>query len=442
MLKFFMNKGRSIEGSNMADLEAEAEQFISDEEEPNARNKDKPLFYMVTRKNFAMYLQFVFFGMGSVLPIFVIFAAVDYFEDIFPHKQPEFALNAIYNPLLFCGSFVNLVWGRAASFKWRIVAGFSVMAICMVGFIVLDQLELCGSSCLRSHFWSVLFLAGILGLADAVCQSTLFGLTTHALPPLYTQGLMLGVGLCGLLITILRVVTKTTTNDLHVSSYYYFGAAACFILLVIAAYLHLTRGNAFQKYYLRAHRSGLDTDWKHPFQRFAFFTGEALCVLRYKHVFCHCFLLTLVTAQQYVVIPSVATLAIDFLGNGWFPVLLILVYNIGDVLGRGPLAMFYVYSLRWAWLSTILRFLIVTGIFLSVPPHTLSGRPAWMATFVSVLGLSTGHLTTSLISYASSEVPGRAKETVGYLSVLSITLGMASGSAASYCIKAFLDRTA
>ena len=190
MFKFFSKEEASSKGSNMADLEAEAEEFIVEDEELNTRNKDKPLFHMLTRKNVAMYLQFVFFGMGSVLPIFVIFAAVDYFEDIFPHKQPEFALNVIYNPLLFCGSFVNLVWGRAASFKWRIVSGFSIMAVCMLGFILLDQLELCGASCLKSHFWSLLFMAGVLGLADAVCQSTLFGLTTHALPPLYTQGLM------------------------------------------------------------------------------------------------------------------------------------------------------------------------------------------------------------------------------------------------------------
>lgn len=241
--------------------------------------------------------------------------------------------------------------------------------------------------------------------------------------------------------TFLRVLTKTTTKNLHVSSYYYFGTAALFILLVIAVYFQLSRGTALQRYYSRAPRSGVDTDWKHPFQCFAFFTGEALRVLRYKHVFCHCFLLTLVTAQQYAVMPSVATMATDFLGSGWFPVLLILVYNIGDVLGRGPLAMYYVYSLHWAWLSTLVRFLVIAGICLSVPPHMMSDRPAWMAMFVAILGLSTGHLTTSLISYASSEVPGRAKETVGYLSVLSMTLGMAGGSAASYCIKALLDRT-
>ncbi|RMX38320.1 hypothetical protein pdam_00005474 [Pocillopora damicornis] len=425
----------------MADQEAECEQFIGDDSELHCRNKVKPLVDMLTRKNVGMYLQFILFGIGSVLPIFVIFAAVDYFDDIFPHKQPEFAMNAIYNPLLFCGCFVNLVWGRAASFKWRIVSGFSVVVICMLGFIFLDQLELCGSTCLKSHYWSVLFLAGILGLADAVCQSTLFGLTTHALPPIYTHGLMLGVGLCGFLMTSLRVLTKTATKNLHVSSYYYFGTAAIFTLVVVAVYFHLIGGDAFQRYYSQAPRSGLDTDWKHPFQRFAFFTGEALRVLRYKHVFCHCFLLTLVTAQQYVVIPSVAALATDFLGNGWFPVLLILVYNVGDVIGRGPLALYYMYSIWWAWLSTLVRFFIIAGICLSVPPHSMSTRPAWMATFVAVLGLSTGHLTTSLISYSSSEVPGRAKETVGYLSVLSMTLGMAGGSATSYFMKALVDRT-
>lgn len=211
MFNFFQGKGGNpSQNPSMADREVECEQFIGDDSELYCRNKDKTLVTMLTRKNIGMYLQFVLFGIGSVLPIFVIFAAVDYFDDIFPHRQPEFAMNAIYNPLLFCGCFVNLVWGRAASFKWRIVSGFSVVVICMLGFIFLDQLELCGSTCLRSHYWSVLFLAGILGLVDAVCQSTLFGLTTHALPPIYTHGLML----TGDTARITKKVAKTALKQL------------------------------------------------------------------------------------------------------------------------------------------------------------------------------------------------------------------------------------
>lgn len=193
----------------MTDLEAEVEQFILDDSDFQLpRNKGKPLATMLKKKYLGMYLQFVFFGIGSVLPIFVIFAAVDYFDDIFPGKEPEFVLNMIYNPLLFCGSFVNLVWGRASSFKWRILLGFSVMAVCMLAFIVLDQLELCGSTCLRSHFWSVLAVTAVLGLADALCQSTLFGLTTHALPPLYTQGLMV-------IISCLNCIKASCNSIMH-----------------------------------------------------------------------------------------------------------------------------------------------------------------------------------------------------------------------------------
>jgi hypothetical protein len=176
----------------MADLEAEAEQFLNEDgfDESPSLVKERSLASMLKKKNIPMYLQFVFFGIGSVLPMFVIFAAVDYFDVIFPNTQPEFALNVIYNPLLFCGSFANLVWGRGSSFRWRIICGFAVMAMSMLGFIALDRLELCGETCKTSHYWGILAMAGVLGLADALCQSTLFGLTSHALPPLYTQGLM------------------------------------------------------------------------------------------------------------------------------------------------------------------------------------------------------------------------------------------------------------
>lgn len=133
-------------------------------------------------------------------------------------------------------------------------------------------------------------------------------------------------------------------------------------------------------------------------------------------------------------------LVIDFFGNGWFFVLLIFVYNIGDVFGRGFLVMFYVYLLRWVWLLIILRFFIVIGICLSVLFYILSGRLVWMVIFVLVFGFFIGYLIILLIFYVSFEVFGRVKEIVGYLSVLSIIFGMVSGSVVSYCIKVFLDR--
>lgn len=227
---------------------------------------------------------------------------------------------------------------------------------------------------------------------------------------------------------------------MNISSYYYFGATSFFIAIAIGLFIRLTKGRAFQRYYYRAAKYNLDKDLKHPFKRLACFSFEAIKVLSYKRVFCYCFLLMTIQLQLFMVMPSVVTMAKDFLGNGWYPVLLVLVYNIGDVIGRGPMSLYYNYNLCWAWLSTFVRFSLVIGICLSVPPYMLSRRPAWMATFVGLLGLSTGHLNTSLMSHASIDVPGKAKETVGYLGVLSMTLGMALGSALSLGIKALIER--
>lgn len=249
-----------------------------------------------------------------------------------------------------------------------------------------------------------------------------------------------GASLCGFIITVLRIITKSTTASLHLSTYYYFGATAFFIGVVIILFIRLTKGRAFQRYYSRAAKYSLDTDLKNPFKRFACFSYEAIKVLSYKRVFCYCFLLLLIQLQQFMVLPSVITMAHDFLGKGWYPVLLVLVYNIGDMLGRGPMSLYYTYNLGWAWLSTFVRFSLIIGICLSVPPYMLSRRPAWMATFVGLLGLSTGHLNTSLMSHAPLDVPGKAKETVGYLGVLSMTLGMAGGSALSLGLKALIER--
>ena len=140
-----------------------------------------------------------------------------------------------------------------------------------------------------------------------------------------------------------------------------------------------------------------------------------------------------------MVMPSVVTMAKDFLGSGWYPVFLILIHNLGDFFGRGPMAAFFSYSLQWSWVTMLVRFSLVIGICLSVPPYMLSHKPAWMATFVALLGISTGHLTTSLIAYAAAEVPGKAKETVGYLGILSITLGMAVGSGLSLGLEGLIN---
>lgn len=135
----------------------------------------------------------------------------------------------------------------------------------------------------------------------------------------------------------------------------------------------------------------------------------------------------------------VVIMVIDFFGSGWFLVLLILVYNIGDVFGRGSLVMYYVYFLYWVWFFILVRFLVIVGICLSVLFYIMSDRFVWMVMFVVIFGFLIGYLIIFFIFYVFFEVFGRVKEIVGYLSMLSMIFGMVGGSVVSYCIKVFLD---
>lgn len=133
-------------------------------------------------------------------------------------------------------------------------------------------------------------------------------------------------------------------------------------------------------------------------------------------------------------------MVIDFFGNGWFFVLLILVYNVGDVIGRGLLVLYYMYFIWWVWLFIFVRFFIIVGICFSVFFYSMSIRFVWMVIFVVVFGLLIGYLIIFLIFYFLFEVLGRVKEIVGYLSVLSMIFGMVGGSVISYFMKVFVDR--
>ena len=89
----------------------------------------------------SLYRSFLLLGIGSVLPTFVIFGAVDYFNDIGGGGDINFALNVCYNGCLFVCSVANALWLQKYGFTIRIVWGFVAMGVCMLSIPLLDQLR-------------------------------------------------------------------------------------------------------------------------------------------------------------------------------------------------------------------------------------------------------------------------------------------------------------
>ena len=106
----------------------------------------------------------------------------------------------------------------------------------MAALPVLDQLRSLSARWAMIFETLVIALAGVLGIADAFAQASLYGLTSAAFPPVMTQALMCGVAICGTLVTLARMACKVLTDDLFVSTYIFFAFSAVYAFGSAALY--------------------------------------------------------------------------------------------------------------------------------------------------------------------------------------------------------------
>ena len=190
-----------------------------------------------------LYIAFLVLGVGSVLPTFVLGAAVDYFTSVSPDGTLVFELNAWFNGTLFLLSVFNALYLTRLGFTMRIVWGFVTMGICMGAFPLLDQMRGWGPAWVGRYETAVLAVAAGLGVGDAFSQCSLYGLSSAVFPPIFTQALLMGVSICGTLMTTTRIAIKWFYGNGDHSSYAFFSFAAAYSFGCAALYWYVRRRN-------------------------------------------------------------------------------------------------------------------------------------------------------------------------------------------------------
>ena len=399
---------------------------------------------------FYLYVSFLLLGFGCVLPTYVIFAAVDYFNDVSPGGDIEFSLNLVFNGMLLLVSVANALWFTKHGFTIRILGGFGAISACMAAVPILDQLRGMGPSFAHNFRTIVVVIAALLGAADAFAQASIFGLTSAAFPPLYTQALMFGISICGTSITFARIACKALTDDLRISSYIFFAIASLYSLGAVFLFAYLRLRHALFRRHIQAATKTSPTLARRAYQRSPpgsmqkppdslSFAGQACTLLRSWAVLEPCMQLVVINAQQSVTVPSIVGLSLDFIGAGWYQVLAILSFNLGDMLGRGPLAAYCSCPMQLVWPAILARFGLNWAMCLCVPPYALSYHPLPMPLLGFALGLTTGYLATSVATSVATRVSAKDRETSGYLTILAIFLGLMGGSFAAIPLKALIQ---
>jgi len=193
-----------------------------------------------------VYRACFFLGAGILFPWNSYITAVDYFERVHPGKHVDRVFGVLYFlPNLLVLALV-LRFGNLVPPGVRVRLGFCLFLLCLlVPAFTTNLAILCAGIALN-------------GAGDALAQGSLFA-QVASMPETYTQALMGGTSLSGLIVSVLRVITKasfaSSDSGAAASAAVYFVCAALWLLACLYLYGELERSDVFRWHVANAARA-------------------------------------------------------------------------------------------------------------------------------------------------------------------------------------------
>jgi len=417
-------------------------------------------------KHFSTYSILVLLGCGFLFPYNSFITAVDYFSDLYPTYDVEFAFPAVYTISLLATMVLMVKWGRSYSFSTRIVGSFVCFLAVMIAVPVAD-LSL-GESYETSNdmmFYGTCGLLLITGVADAVAQGSMYGLA-GLFPPLYRQAIQNGNGVAGISVSLLRVFTKASVPDtprgLRFSSLLYFGLSAITMLACIVAYFILVR-LPFTKHYMESPVGSTQEielsmltemspdhngDQAEPKSEGEECPERPVQIINVRMVIYKIWKLGAAVGFVFFItllgFPGLMTsIPSSRIPADWYPIVLITVFNLFDLLGKITPAFFH--SFDWSVPKRERGVLIacasrVVFVFLFVTSVHVTGaqHEAYVICVVALFAYSGGFLGAILMMVGPTKVSPPEKEVAGTVMAFFLVMGLAVGAGASWFVERFV----
>ncbi|KAL9223980.1 hypothetical protein vseg_000058 [Gypsophila vaccaria] len=380
--------------------------------------------------NIAYILHF-FLGAGNLLPWNAFITAIDYFENLYPSKNVERVFSISYMSasllvllLLVLRPMTGSSQGRGIGLRLRMNIGFSMFVLSMMVTPTIDWINWRSSMPYKSFVVTVASVV-MCGLADGLIGGSLVGFAGQ-LPKEYMQALFAGTASSGVLVSILRVITKASLpqnqQGLKTSTHFYFIVSAIILLLcMFCSNLLLTLPIIQNHYNHQNHQKSFTPITTRPklHSTSRKILGPALGILSI-------YIVTLSIFPGFISDDKHESRVL----RDWYPILLIVVYDISDLVGKSSTALFIPSSndigkVTWACLGRVL-FYPAYSACLHGPKWLETEIPMIILTFL--LGISNGYLTSALMMLAPKSVTVMEAETVAIVMAVSLGLGLVGGS--------------
>ncbi|EOY31094.1 Equilibrative nucleoside transporter [Theobroma cacao] len=369
------------------------------------------------------YIIHFLLGAGNLLPWNAFITAVDYFGYLYPAKHVEKVFSVGYMSSSMLVLVVMMSSGccsRKLTHRFRMNMGFSMFIFSLLVAPTIDWAWHSSWSKEKQNAAYFVTVAAVVicGLADGLIAGSLIG-SAGKLPKQYMQAIFSGTASSGVLVSILRIITKAslpqTPQGLRASAHFYFIVSTTILLCCILCCNLLYKLPVMQQHY-RLLRDD-------PFcSRPQFWTvakkvcWPALGILMI-------YVVTLSIFPGFIAEDLESKLLQD-----WYPILLITMYNVADFMGKSLTALYVLQSIKkatWAAIARLLFYPLFTACLHG--PKWLKGEvPVVVLTFM--LGLTNGYLTSVLMILGPKTVPVSEAELSAIVLIVFLGIGLVSGS--------------
>ncbi|KAL8189275.1 hypothetical protein R6Q57_028841 [Mikania cordata] len=377
------------------------------------------------------YMIHFFLGAGYLIPWNAFITAVDYFQYLYPNKHINKVFSVGYMSAAVTVLLTLMCWTRSnriklPSVRTRMNIGQGLFISALMVAPVTDWIVNGNQTTMISNISFVVLVSMVMisGLADGLVGGSLVG-ATGELPGRYMQAVFAGNATAGLMVSILRIITKAslphTQKGLRASAQIYFTFSALIILLCIICTNVLHKLPLLQCYRNRKHNN---LTAHHHVSITSNFWQVAKKVR------------WLVTAVfiTYVVSLSIfpgylsENVKSDYFKD-WYPIILITAFNVGDFMGKCLTAIYVPKGSKetvWCCMGRVVFYPFFVGC-IHGPKWMHSEAPVIVLTLM--LGVSNGYLTSVLMILAPKSVPIEEAEMVGIAMETFLVIGLVVGSA-------------
>ncbi|KAH7372613.1 hypothetical protein KP509_17G013000 [Ceratopteris richardii] len=377
------------------------------------------------------YGIFFLLGAGYLVPWNAFITAIDYFELLYPSRHIDYVFSIVYMvPSLICISLITF-FGRRISATLRVNAGLVMFIIMLIVVPVMGAVFIKNAKGTEVTYIITVFAAALNGIADALVQGSIVG-SASELPPRFMQAVMSGGAASGVLVSILRLISRAvmpqSQSGIEASAYLYFIVSTLIMIACIICY-NLVDKLPVMKYYNKLKISNLDSK---------------------NSIHESTYLLESGSLSQENQSPSKIQAPTDFEAakdahetqghitedlhssyfGDWYAIILALAYNLFDLIGKflGGSSRFMILNKAFAVGGSFARVLFYLLFYLCLHGPNFFQSDAVVIISTSLLGLTNGYLTTILLIIAPKSVPLEEAEVTAFLMVMFLVVGLAAGS--------------